>query len=523
MNSLQLKILVGMLLAVGLSIFSYKVFVLGFPLTPKEQTEIWNVEAHVSFDAKEAPVKVTLQTLNRIPGFTVTNEYFIGDNYGLLNSLQTSEGTPATEEDSGNAVAVWSRRSAKGKQDLFYSARLRPVYSSRDTGWVHPDRVPSLTDPHFTDAETVAANSLINKVGKESADIKTYVPMLMNMLMHPSENKNAAYLLRDTDTLAGKVNMAVRLLHFSGIPAQAVHGITLGISDDAQLSHWLELYQNDSWHMFDVNRGTFGVPVHFVPWWRGNAPLARVSGGSNLDVTLSVTPATISSLGNVVDQLTVTSPTILEFSLFNLPVQAQATYRVILLIPIGVLLLVFLRNVIGVTTFGTFMPVLIALSFRETQLVWGLCLFSIVIMLGLAVRLYLEHLKLLLVPRLASVLIVVVMLMAGISVVSFKLGFPRGISVSLFPMVIMSMTIERISIVWDELGPAQAIRQIIGSMAVAVLAYLSMSSIYIEHLIFVFPELFLVLLALTLTLGRYTGFRLLDLVRFRALIKENKA
>jgi hypothetical protein len=184
-------------------------------------------------------------------------------------------------------------------------------------------------------------------------------------------------------------------------------------------------------------------------------------------------------------------------------------------------LLVFLRNVIGVTTFGTFMPVLIALSFRETQLLWGLCLFSIVIILGLAVRLYLEHLKLLLVPRLACVLIVVVLLMAGISIVSFKLGFPRGVSVSLFPMVILSMTIERISVMWDELGAGKAIQQCIGSMAVAVLAYIAMSNLFIEHLIFVFPELFLVLLGLTLMIGRYTGYRLLDLIRFRTFLKES--
>ena len=39
----------------------------------------------------------------------------------------------------------------------------------------------------------------------------------------------------------------------------------------------------------------------------------------------------------------------------------------------------------------------------------------------------------------------------------------------------------------------------------------------VEHLIFVFPELLLVLLAATLLLGRYTGFRLMDLYRFKAL------
>jgi hypothetical protein len=41
----------------------------------------------------------------------------------------------------------------------------------------------------------------------------------------------------------------------------------------------------------------------------------------------------------------------------------------------------------------------------------------------------------------------------------------------------------------------------------------------VEHLVFVFPELLLVLLAATLLLGRYSGYRLMDLYRFRELAK----
>lgn len=81
----------------------------------------------------------------------------------------------------------------------------------------------------------------------------------------------------------------------------------------------------------------------------------------------------------------------------------------------------------------------------------------------------------------------------------------------------MTMVIERMSIVWEERGPAEAIREGIGSLTVAALAYLVMSIPYLGHLVFVFPELLLVLLAASLLLGRYTGYRLLELFRFKAL------
>ena len=47
-----------------------------------------------------------------------------------------------------------------------------------------------------------------------------------------------------------------------------------------------------------------------------------------------------------------------------------------------------------------------------------------------------------------------------------------------------------------------------------------MSNRYLEHLIFVFPELLLVILAMTLLLGRYTGYRLTELWRFRAALRD---
>ena len=46
-------------LAIGL--FIYKSRVLGFPVSPVEETEVWNVEAALSFDPGPAAVKATLR------------------------------------------------------------------------------------------------------------------------------------------------------------------------------------------------------------------------------------------------------------------------------------------------------------------------------------------------------------------------------------------------------------------------------------------------------------------------------
>jgi len=316
----------------------------------------------------------------------------------------------------------------------------------------------------------------------------------------------------------GKI--AVRVLEQAGIPARVVHGVHLEEQNhNAPLLHWLEVYDEKQWRSYDPITGESGVPPDYMPWWLGTQPLVQLKGADKLQVTLSVNLNQEEAVRAAIEGGRIKSPLLLKFSLFSLPVHTQAVYRILLLVPVGAFLLVILRNVVGIKTFGTFMPVLIALAFRETQLLWGIVLFSLVVALGLSIRLYLEHLKLLVVPRLASVLFVVVLLMALLSILTHKLGLERGLSVALFPMVILTMTIERMSIVWEERGATEALQQGLGSLVVAALAHLIMTIKHVEHLTFVFPELLLVLLAGTLLLGRYYGYRLLELRRFKELVK----
>ena len=176
---------------------------------------------------------------------------------------------------------------------------------------------------------------------------------------------------------------------------------------------------------------------------------------------------------------------------------------------------------IGVRTVGTFLPVLIALAFRETRLVAGMVLFLAVIAIGVGLRFLMDRLRLLMVPRLAAILVIVVLCLLGISILSHRLGIETGLSVALFPIVILTIAIERVSIVWEEVGPREALVQGLGTMIVAAVAYLAMGLDTVEYLVFVFPELLLVVLAAILVLGRYTGYRLLELRRFRDLRTGN--
>ena len=254
-------------------------------------------------------------------------------------------------------------------------------------------------------------------------------------------------------------------------------------------------------------------------WRIGEGPLVWVDGSGAAEVVFSAARNYREIVDIARKRAERLGSSLVDASLFNLPLETQNVYRILLMVPLGALLVVILRNVVGIRTFGTFMPVLIAMAFRETQLVWGIILFSVMIAVGLSIRFYLDRLMLLLVPRLASVLIIVVIMMIMISILTHQFGGTRAMSVALFPMVIMAMTIERMSIVWEELGAGDALKEGAGSLFTAILGYLLMTNATLSHLFFVFPELLLCMLAITLLFGRYTGYRLTELWRFRAALK----
>src|SRR5699024_7577803 len=151
----------------------------------------------------------------------------------------------------------------------------------------------------------------------------------------------------------------------------------------------------------------------------------------------------------------------------------------------------------------SYTPVHISLAFRETELLSGIVMFTVITAIGLSLRSYLEHLRLQLLSRLSVVLTFVIILMALISVVGYKLGIERGLSIALFPMVILTMVIERLSIVWEERGAGHVMKTAVATLIAATLAHLLMSQPALSYFMFTFPGVLLVMVGVMLLMGHY--------------------
>lgn len=495
--------LAALLAVVGLAVFFYKWQVLGFPVSQDQETPVWTIEASISFDSGPASIKVNLLIPTLTPGFRTLNENPVSRGYGFSLNYGT-----------GGREAQWAIRRADGSQTIYYRISVFEDDSSNQSDTTPPfPPLPTIDEPFKTAVDVIVAD-----VKEHSADTASFTSELLRRMNDPSPDPNVELLRMESGTSAGFVETVTTILASARIPARMVHGLELdGRQRNATLLTWLEVHDGNEWRYFNPRTGEESLPDKFLVWWRGNEPLINVIGGSNVQVSFAVQDNQLDAVSIANSRSAQRGSKLIDFSLYSLPIQTQAVYSILLMIPIGALVMVVLRNFVGIDAFGTFMPVLIALAFRETQLLWGVILFTLLVTLGLSIRFLLDRLRLLLVPRLSAVLIVVVMLMLIISLVSHRLGLETGLSVALFPMVIIAMTIERMSVVWEERGPADAMREGVGSLIVAVTAYIFMGIAWLEHLIFTFPELLLVVLAMVILAGRYTGYRLLELRRFKAL------
>jgi hypothetical protein len=514
-NNKNLYILAVLLVLTALALSGYKKLILHYPLQPHAQTDVWNVEVRVRFDAKEVPVKLTMMLPPQGNGtHTIYDEQFVSHGYGMSSRK---------DKASDNRKVFWSVREAKGEQVLYYQATVRQANQSRVTR-THVSATPAPVAIEFTEAQLIAADALLTEVRSRSADSETFIIELLNRLNEPytgiESDAEVAALLGKKPDLTRKLNIAVQVLALAKFPARIANGIKLQqLVRNANIQQWLEVYYLERWHAYDPVTVEPKIPEDYLTWWWGSEGFVKLTGGENINTRISVSLSKEDALSGITQQIGKNS-LITEFSLLSLPIETQVIYHVILPIPLAVLLLVLLRNVVGIKTFGTFMPVLIALAFRETQLLWGVFMFSFIVAIGLITRFYLDRLKLLLVARLASILIIVVILITALSILSHKLGLYRGLSVTLFPMVILTMTIEHMTIVWEERGAQLALQQGLGSLLVAVLAYPLLSMAFIQNFLFIYTETLLIILAMTLLLGRYTGYRLTELWRFKALARE---
>jgi hypothetical protein len=522
-RSTQVVIAILLLTAAGLGIFAYKVFELNFPVRPDQSTDLWNVETRVRFEGRGEATSIRVARARETPHLAIlTEQHWTPPGFGQRRG-----------GDGGDRFVTFERRTFNTRASVYY----RAIVVELDSG---PDReieTPTADDSYDEEARRILAeeeetpfifalNALIASAREGSASDEGFVAELIDTLADSGDDRVIALGAGGPEGVDEPARRLALVLNAAGVPARRVSGLALSEAGTAgaggsQLRLWVDVWFRDGWRSIDPATGDELDERYLLPLATGEDPVIETAGVNGVAVSYTVTPRPEDAATEALRRSDEAAPLVAAVSLLSLPQDTQNIFRVLMLIPVGAVLIAFLRQVVGLSAFGTFMPVLIALAFRETTLWTGVVLFTGIVMIGLGLRAYFNGLQLLIVPRLAAVLSIVVMLMALLALFGTEFNVPPAFSTSLFPLVIITMTIERMSLVWDEFGAREALTRGAGSLFAAVLAYVVMTNDYVEHLAFMFPELLLVLLAVMIALGRYNGYKLTEYFRFRTLAEPD--
>ncbi len=149
------------------------------------------------------------------------------------------------------------------------------------------------------------------------------------------------------------------------------------------------------------------------------------------------------------------SPIITFFTSQGVP---YATVVLILMLPIIATFIAFLRQAAGIKAFGIYTPLIITFAFLATNgLKYGIAIFATVILAGMLMRFALKPFRLLYLPRVAimvSVVALVILLMLTAGGSQQRTGLA---SVSIFPILIMILLVEKFVAVQIEKGNRTAV------------------------------------------------------------------
>jgi hypothetical protein len=318
----------------------------------------------------------------------------------------------------------------------------------------------------------------------------------------------------------GKSRLFVALARRANIPARLVGGIILNVGTKKTSHQWLELYLNGYWVPFDALNNHFAeIPQNYLTLYHGDEFL--FTHNPNLIFNYNFNIRKNLAMGKTFQQELLQHPfnSYRAWDVFERLGLPLSLLQIIIMIPFGAFVITIFRNVIGLETFGTFLPALIAAASRQTGLVWGIVGFLLVIGIVALIHYPLEKWRILHNPKMSILMIIVVNVLLAFTIISYNLGLNELSFVSLFPIAVLTITSERFSQMILERGVGRAFKVMLMTLIVIAAAFIAMNSLAIQSLFLALPELFLLLLVMNLWLGRWIGLRMIEFWRFRWLLK----
>jgi hypothetical protein len=498
--------------------------VLGDEVTAPGGAGTWKVTLAVHGSATGTDARLTTVTPLELGHQHVLHEAF--------KSAELADAAPTAKQPARRQV-IWSPRGGVG------DGPFRTHYEfTCSTSVAHP--TPTMMENSHALYAPPAPGSIVAGTGDPA--LSALAAKITSGLDRPEEQAEALYRYVDQEIVnepgvtgmvidagdcleheagdsAAKSRLLIALCHERGLHARMVKGLALSRGQEQSEHTWVEVWLHDRWLPMCPFYHHFGkLPRTYLIFGFGDHPLVRGHNIRNLDFAFLVERLAPDAETAAETSWAHRAMTFLSFQ--ALPPPEQRLVEFLLLLPVAALIVCVYRNVIGINSFGTFAPALLGLSFRELHSLPGIGVFVSVVVCGWLMRRVLDRYHLLQVPRASFLLSLVVLVLVSAITLAGHRNLPATRYISLFPIVILTGMIERFWALESEDGTTASFKTLLSTMLIAVSISLVLSVPALPRLVFGYPEVLGIIMACQLILGRYTGYRITELYRFRHFLRS---
>lgn len=381
------------------------------------------------------------------------------------------------------------------------------------------NRAAWLASADGIEVNTETTRAIVDLYTQDNPEPERLIELLFNHVSNniridPEARSDSESALKSRRATAlGSLRALLALLRTAHLPARLVSGVDLQTPvQEARL--WAEVYIGDKWRSLDPVHGYLNeLPIFYIPMRKGDDKQIRTENAA-ISSSVSMVKA-LPTYDGLLSSDTRKLTDILDLTRLTLP--SREMLSILLLLPLGVLASELLRQFAGITTYGTFTPTLLALAVTHVDWPTAVIVLLLVTIIGVTIRSAMPGLNLQRTPRLAIVFIMVTMSMS--LVVSGISYYDPAIdsTVTLLPLVILTMLIDRIYTVYDERGVHSTIVRLFWTVIAAIVSlYILLQSHWGTFLV-AYPEVHAATLAAIIMIGLYRGPKLSDAPAFRWL------
>ena len=194
-----------------------------------------------------------------------------------------------------------------------------------------------------------------------------------------------------------------------------------------------------------------------------------------------------------------------------------------LLFPVAAALIAASRHIVGLKGFGIYIPTVLSVAFVSTGIIPGIIIFAAITIMALVFNKLIKKIRIPYLPRTALLLWTISVGIFGLLMLAPILNVTNLMTVNIFPILILMLLSENFLDAQSKSKESQAVALTIETIILASISSWLLNWDFLQKVALKEPELLLLITALaSLIIGKFSGLRVSERLRFRDIIEEEE-